>query len=115
MTPHSNRALPRGRAAAQLNALTGTIPARLCGPDTQLRVLNLRANRLSGPAGPVTRCQQLASLDLGLNNLTGSLPATKVRLAGGLTCGLCVPCSYFAPAGGAACLAACAEDECLAA
>ncbi|KAI8472451.1 MAG: hypothetical protein J3K34DRAFT_519781 [Monoraphidium minutum] len=61
----------------QINSLTGTIPPNLCGPASPIRVLNVRGNRLRGPASPVTKCTKLASLDLGFNQLTGSLPASK--------------------------------------
>jgi hypothetical protein len=65
----------------QINSLTGTIPPNLCGANTSMRVLNVRANQIGGPASPVTKCTRLASLDLGFNEFTGSLPATKVRSA----------------------------------
>jgi hypothetical protein len=74
---------------AQFSALTGTIPDKLCGPNTQLRVLNLRSNLLLGPSTPVEKCTQLTQLDLGSNRLTGTLPATRVRLR----CWLRVSCA----------------------
>ncbi|KAI8476209.1 MAG: hypothetical protein J3K34DRAFT_271511 [Monoraphidium minutum] len=61
----------------QTNSFSGPIPADLCGPNSTLHVLNLRGNRLTGPATPVTRCPDLASLDLSANELTGSLPVTE--------------------------------------
>ena len=78
-------AIPKGIGALtrlveldlQTNALTGTVPADLCGPDTRLRVLNLRSNRLRGPATSLARCTALAQLDVASNALTGALPASR--------------------------------------
>lgn len=66
----------------QANAFTGTIPAALCAVGSRqaarLRLLNLRGNRLSGPAAGVARCGELEVLDLSDNQLTGTLPASAV-------------------------------------
>jgi LRR receptor-like serine/threonine-protein kinase FLS2 len=64
----------------QTNSFHGHIPDNICGPGTNLHVLSLRGNRLSGPATSVTRCSELTALDLSANKLTGSLPATAVRM-----------------------------------
>lgn len=72
-----------GLPFSQINSLTGTIPPDLCWPSSPLRVLNLRGNRLEGPAAAVEECTQLESLDIGFNQLTGSVPASPV----GFVCG----------------------------
>lgn len=78
-TPH---AATRPTSLPQINALTGTIPPDLCDAASPLRALNLRGNQLTGAATPVTRCHQLATLDLSFNQLTGRMPATKVGWMG---------------------------------
>lgn len=64
--------------APQANSISGTIPAELCRAGAQLRVLNLRSNKLHGPAAPVTQCRYLELLDLGTNAFTGALPSSPV-------------------------------------
>lgn len=64
----------------QANSLTGTIPPGLCAAGAPLRVINLRANSLSGPASALLGCKQLEILDLGSNALTGPLPAAAVSV-----------------------------------
>lgn len=48
-----------------------------CPADgSSLLVLNVRSNRLEGPAKEVEECTKLVQLDLSSNMLTGSLPAS---------------------------------------
>ncbi|XP_077210095.1 putative inactive receptor kinase At2g26730 [Tasmannia lanceolata] len=86
--------------------LVGQIPARTLGRLTQLRVLSLRSNRLSGQLPPdfsnltllrslylqhnlfsgefppsLTQLTRLARLDLSFNNLTGKIPFSINNLA----------------------------------
>lgn len=77
INPSSTAANARTRPT-QTNSLSGTIPPGLCGPNSGLRVLMLHSNQLTGSAEAVTRCKMLTQLDLGMNCLTGKLPATRV-------------------------------------
>ncbi|KAI5061961.1 hypothetical protein GOP47_0022500 [Adiantum capillus-veneris] len=55
--------------------LTGRIPEGVLGSLSELRVLSLRSNKLSGPLPPdLANCTQLRSLYLQHNELSGSLP-----------------------------------------
>ena len=63
------------------NNLTGTIDARLLEMLTDLRVLDLGSNELSGLIPRVFKFQRLTELSLGGNNLKGVIPAE----IGGLT------------------------------
>jgi hypothetical protein len=63
-------------AVPQANTFTGTLPPQLCHPGSQLRVLNVRSNKLYGSAEQVKQCRYLQVLNLGDNNFTGPLPAT---------------------------------------
>ncbi|KAF8059749.1 CSN6 [Scenedesmus sp. PABB004] len=61
----------------ELNALSGALPAELCGGGggaSRLRVLKARGNRLTGkPFATLRRCGSLTQLDLAGNNFTGGL------------------------------------------
>lgn len=48
----------------------------VCADGSSLLVLNVRGNRLEGPAHEVEDCTKLVQLDLSSNMLTGSLPAS---------------------------------------
>ncbi|WIA30200.1 hypothetical protein OEZ86_000292, partial [Tetradesmus obliquus] len=60
------------------NALTGELPAMLChGDDSNLLVLNLRGNQLSGNATIVESCGNLVTLDVSHNDFEGPMPASE--------------------------------------
>lgn len=55
------------------DALTGTLPARLC-QDSKLSIVKLRANNLTGQFDQLLNCQKLTQLDVSSNNFSGTLP-----------------------------------------
>lgn len=55
----------------ELNAFVGVLPAGLCGPESRLRALKLRGNRLAGSIEPLMGCGELTQLDISSNNFSG--------------------------------------------
>jgi Leucine-rich repeat (LRR) protein len=55
----------------ELNAFVGVLPAGLCGPESKLRALKLRGNRLNGSIEPLMSCSELTQLDISSNNFSG--------------------------------------------
>lgn len=45
--------------------------------NSSLLVLNLRGNKMEGPAKVVENCKGLVQLDISSNQFTGSLPASR--------------------------------------
>ncbi|CAL5029852.1 unnamed protein product [Urochloa decumbens] len=59
-----------------MNGLSGTIPASLFNGSSQLVVVDLRGNLLSGPIPNFHRMATLQVLSLAENNLSGSIPTS---------------------------------------
>lgn len=51
----------------QLNRLTGRLPSNLCGVGSNLTVLSVKNNLLSGPVRMVRNCTKLMLLDLSVS------------------------------------------------
>ena len=65
---------------ASSNFLSSSLPTDLTAL-VNIRTLVLRGNRLSGSVGGVVSLATLVSADLGVNNLTGSIPSEVSRLS----------------------------------
>lgn len=57
----------------QSNSLTGQLPQELCPPGSQLEMVQVRNNLLTGPLEPLTRCTELTQLDVSGNAFTQGL------------------------------------------
>lgn len=55
----------------EVNSLTGELPEKLCDGDSQLQILSVRRNALSGSAVGVQSCESLVHLDLSVSSAVG--------------------------------------------